>query len=133
MLFRSYLDSLNPPAYNPAGQPQHVSSSYYWNLMKNGVVLYIDNPYVGETVFYNDLGRKVPLEDVDFWRHKSSFDGSSGVGVGLLSQRPVSCAKEGVGWWATDQHKLYRWHNGQWELYYIPYLYPHPLRNILCD
>jgi len=129
-----YLDSITPPANNPiSGQPQHVSDSYYWNLKKNGAVLYTDNPYIASTVYYEDLGRNVPAEDIDFWRHKSSFDGSSGVGVGLLSQRPISCTKEGVAWWATDEKKLYRWHNGKWELFYIPYTYPHPLRALLND
>jgi len=38
-----------------------------------------------------------------------------------------------VAWWATDEKKLYRWHNGKWELFYIPYTYPHPLRALLND
>ena len=50
------------------------------------------------------------------------------MGVGLLSERPVSCTLEGAGYWTTDEEKLYRWKNRAWELYYTPYIYPHPLR-----
>ena len=62
-----------------------------------------------------------------------TFDGSTGVGVGLKSARPIYCKTEGVAYWTTDENVLYRWHNGNWELYYIPYTYPHPLRTAFGD
>jgi len=127
-----HYDSDNPPSHAPDGQPQHVSNSYIFNNYRNGVLLIVDFPYITSQLYYDDEGY-VPTEDVHFWRHNLSFDGSSGVGVGLLSQRPLSCMKEGVAYWATNENKLYRWHNGKWELYYAPYAYPHPLRELLSN
>jgi len=65
----------------------------------------------------------------------------SGIGRGSLNDRPSTCA-EGVAYWATDaggdwnrKNKtendgcLYKCTStNTWELYYIPYNYPHPLR-----
>jgi len=126
-------DSDNPPAHAPDGQPQHMSDTYIWGNYRNSVLLVNNFPYTKSQLYYADEGCWIPTEDIHYWKHNPSFDGSSGVGVGPFSQRPTSCTTEGVAWWATDQNKLYRWHNGQWELYYVPYLYPHPLRNILSD
>ena len=120
-----YLDSLNPPATGPTGQPQHVSDSYYWNHFANGAVRYAYG--IGSTLDYGEPEGIVPRWDVHCFKHVATFDGSSGVGIGLLSARPATCTTEGVAWWATDENKLYRWHNGAWELYYTPYTYPHPL------
>jgi len=124
-----YLDSLNPPETNPAGQPQHVSDSYYWNQSINGSVRY--DYSITQTLDYGGNTGIVPRWDVHCFKQVQKFDGSSGVGVGPLTQRPGYCTTEGVAWWATDENKLYRWHNGAWELYYVPYTYPHPLRTTL--
>jgi hypothetical protein len=121
------LDSDNPPAFNPAGEPQNVSDSYYFNNPDSAHIPEIDNQ--GNVTYFPTLGRNVPMEDYDYWVQKASFNGSSGVGSGLFSARPSSCTLEGAGYWATDQSKLYRWHNGAWELYYTPYTYPHPYRS----
>ena len=126
-----YYDWLNPPAKNLiSGQPQYVSECYFFNQTNNGNKIY-PRLSISQTLDYGGGEGIVPREDVHVFIEKSSFDGSSGVGVGTLSQRPASCTKEGVAWWATDEKKLYRWHNGKWELYYIPYTYPHPLRTVL--
>jgi hypothetical protein len=129
--WNEYLDSDSPPAFNPAGQPQHISDSYYFNNPDSTHIPEIDNQ--GNVTYFPTLGRNVPMEDYDYWVQKATFNGSSGVGSGLLSARPATCTKEGVAWWATDQSKLYRWHNGAWELYYTPYAYPHPLRTLLSN
>jgi len=129
------LDSNNPPANAPDGQPQHVSDSYIFrNYLDNNLILNNSNfPYIGGQLYYSELGRNVPMEDKDFWKHVQNFDGSTGVGVGLKSARPIYCKTEGVAYWTTDENVLYRWHNGNWELYYIPYTYPHPLRTAFGD
>jgi len=131
--YEEEYDSNNPPSHAPDGQPQHVSDSYIFNNYRNGSVLVTDFPYTGKQLYYSDEGCYVPTEDIHYFKHNPAFNGSSGVGVGPISQRPVSCSKEGVAWWATDENKLYRWKNGRWELYYVPYTYPHPLRTILGD
>ncbi len=125
------FDSDNPPATNPAGQPQHVSDSYYWNQSINGSISYDFS--IPQTLDYGGNTGIVPRWDVHCFKQVQKFDGSSGVGVGPLAQRPSYCTTEGVAWWATDENKLYRWHNMAWELYYVPYTYPHPLRTALND
>jgi hypothetical protein len=131
-----HLDSETPPAVSGVnGQPVHISDSYYWGNTKNGAVL---NPTIGETIFYDALNRYVPELNLDFWLETDPFNGTSGVGVGLRVARPGTCAA-GVGYWATDESKLYRCTTTGWALYYTPYTYPHPLRTdcanypTLCD
>jgi hypothetical protein len=69
-------------------------------------------------------------EDRDRFLQKTPFNGSSGIGVGLLSARPSSGLSAGRYYWATDTNTLYRTTSSTtWEAYYTPYTYPHPLRN----
>jgi len=129
-----YNDSLNPPAkHSVSGQPQYVSETYFFNQVINGSKPLPPNVNVTQTIDYGGSEGIVPREDFNYFREKASFDGSSGVGVGPVAQRPAYCSKEGAAWWATDENKLYRWHAGTWEIYYTPYTYPHPLRAILTD
>ena len=124
-----YHDSLNPPASSPiSGQPQHPSGSYYWGNRKNGrTIIYTD---IGGTVDYGGDKGRVPQRDKEFWDEDPAFDGTSGIGIGLLANRPGT-GVIGVGYWATDKKILYRWtSNNRWEEYYTPYTYPHPLRVI---
>lgn len=66
--------------------------------------------------------------DRDYYVEDVTFDGTSGVGVGLLSARPSTCTI-GVGYWGTDQSILYRCTaTDTWTSYYTPFTYPHPLR-----
>jgi hypothetical protein len=78
-------------------------------------------------------------ENRDFYNQTTTFDGTSGVGVGILAARPSTCTP-GVAYWATDQGSWNKTLGGEqgvlykciskntWEKYYEPYTYPHPLR-----
>jgi len=87
-----------------------------------------------------DVGSRYPTiqENRDFYNQKTPFDGTVGVGVGKIADRPKTCA-QGVAYWATDQGDWDSTHDGPdgqlyvctapntWTLYYKPYTYPHPL------
>jgi hypothetical protein len=87
-----------------------------------------------------DIGSQYPTihENRDFYNQKIPFDGTAGVGVGQLADRPKTCTP-GVAYWATDQGEWDSTHDGPdgqlyvcserntWSLYYKPYTYPHPL------
>lgn len=81
------------------------------------------------------------FQDRDFYSddYITSFNGSSGIGVGTYSQmQAITPTKTGVGFWATDQGhwnttttntsgQLYVWNGSTWVLKYVPYRYPYPL------
>jgi hypothetical protein len=136
-----YIDSagVGIPFHEITGQPMHVSDSYCWNNMqgtkriepRTTEVIDYKSGQIIDGVFYPPMEsyRVVPAFDNDVWKQVDSFDGSTGMGVGLLAARPASCALEGVGYWATDTNTLYRWSAIKgWQEYYKPYTYPHPLR-----
>jgi len=96
-----WLDAWSPVPNNP---------SHVWNESDSQVTINRDY-YLGT----NDSGNQI------------SFNGTSGVGSGVLSARPATCTLN-VAYWATDTTTLYQCSApNTWAVYYTPYTYPHPL------
>ena len=82
---------------------------------------------------YNNQGGSVDhtfqdiVQNRDFYDSVASFKGDSGIGVGLVGDRPGTCTAL-VAYWATDTSTLYQCSSkNTWTTYYTPYTYPHPL------
>lgn len=88
-------------------------------------------------------------EERDYYNFNANFDGSSGVGCGKIEDLPENC-EVGVAYWATNQScanidgivglskndlisgTLYKCTKpNEWEEYFTPYTYPHPLRMLI--
>jgi hypothetical protein len=109
----------NPPT-NTRWPNQQSEPLYSWLNTNNGS---------NYTHFFTLPAPPFPTiqENRDFFNWNGSFDGATGVGVGLRSDRPSTCTK-GVGYWATDENTLYvAAATNQWLAYYKPFIYPHPL------
>jgi hypothetical protein len=81
--------------------------------------------------FYNAVSASVQTSPT------SPFNGTTGMGVGTLANRPTTCTTGaesggGVGYFATNQGPqgtLYRCSaTNTWTVQYTPYTYPHPLQ-----
>lgn len=121
---------------------EHVNESYFWKNICNSVDIVPKNDI--------DVNNSID-EDVEWWNYNKSFDGTSGIGCGPLSNRPKTCTK-GVGYWATEQSNiiteencginpkkpikgvLYRCTSANvWQKYYTTFTYPHPLTYEPCN
>jgi len=118
---------------------QHREPLYSWLNTLNGSSMlgptaYYTSPYptvLQNREFYNQVGGTQVSPT-------SPFNGTVGIGVGTLANRPTTCTAgtdpvtggngAGVAYWATDEQKLYVCTApNTWSPYYTPYVYPHPL------
>lgn len=112
------------PTESPNGETKRIHKSYYWGNRAVGAIV---PATIEEQVDYEGSLGLVPQANRDFYNEVASFDGSVGVGVGLLAARPGSGLAVGVGYFATDTGLLYRATSATtWETLYTPYTYPHP-------
>lgn len=109
---------------------QTLSPAYFWNNKNNGVevLAQVGSDCTNQTTYHI-------LANRDFYNYNASFNGTTGVGMGLLANRPATCTTNanesggGVAYWATDTNTLYRCSTtNTWVTHYQPFTYPHPLR-----
>ncbi len=120
---------------------QPITPPYFWDNIKGtstqyGVVVDAGEPCSGAG---GDLNSAHLVENRDWYTQNTSFNGTTGVGMGPLASRPSACTA-GVAYWATDQGEWNSRHPGAdgqlykctatntWSLHYTPYAYPHPLQ-----
>jgi hypothetical protein len=144
---RDELNDAATPTDNPS--PQYPNDSYTFLNRKAYTGTFLTETVGGTTD--NPPLYGTPLENREFFMGTDSFDGTVGVGYGILAARPVTCTT-GVGYWATNQScsnltgmvganpttpisgTLYKCTApNTWTAYYTPYTYPHPLRTEATD
>lgn len=101
---------------------QEIDGCYAWNNDYGTTKGMNANPGVAEDKFW--------------FQETGGYNGSAGMGVGLISARPASPALVNTAYWATDTETLSAWRdttgNGSgdtWTDIYTEYTYPHPLRS----
>jgi len=126
----AFSDILNSTTSTRTWPHQALSPIYVWNntLGGAGPVSIIGNNVPVLTAnrdYYQQFGT---------FGNSGTFNGTTGVGSGLLSARPATCTAgpggntPGVGYWATDTNTLYVCNpTNNWTTYYTPFTYPHPL------
>jgi len=114
------------------GMNQELEPLYLWNNTLNGLWFETKCSEPSDAA-KEQYGQPYTADDVikknrDYYEYTVTFDGTSGVGVGLLADRPATCTP-GVGYWATDENLFYKATDvNTWTQYYSPFQYPHPLK-----
>ena len=122
-------------------QPMYVWLNR-WSIDGSLVRMVVENPWGATNPGVSDH----VAADRDYYNAVSAsaqssptgpFNATTGMGFGILANRPPSCTtgaaadagRGGVGYWATDQGRLYRCSaTNTWTLHYTPFAYPHPLQ-----
>jgi len=116
---------------------QDLAPFYFWDNLKGASTQYV--PALNSPEEGVDQSPWI-MENRDWYTQNTSFNGTSGVGVGVLASRPSTCTT-GVAYWATNQGS---WNTtlalnasgrldkcvatNTWQAgFYVPYTYPHPL------
>jgi hypothetical protein len=137
----SFPGIVNSVTGNVAWPHQVLSPAYIWNNTFTPQ-FYTSAPLVGNST--GGSGASITTDNVEYYQQFGSsaepgtFNGTAGIGQGLLSARPSTCtagtdpmtsgSAPGVGYWATDTNTLYVCNpTNTWTVYYTPYTYPHPL------
>lgn len=128
--------ALNSVTGTIAWPHEALSPIYVWNNTY-APQYYTSSPLVA-------AGGPIASDNVEYYQQfgtlaeSGSFNGTKGIGQGLLSARPSTCtagtdpltssSAPGVGYWATDTNTLYVCNpTNTWTAYYTPYTYPYPL------
>lgn len=156
-----YALASNPGTYSSGGgvttRLDSVTNTPTWpNEVLDPSYVFNDSNTSGRSscVGVDSSDTNTEVDNRDFYQQfgtnceSGSFNGTAGVGQGLLSAIPSTCTAGsggglGVGYWATDQGNWNLSGNGvgngalyvcqslngtnQWAVHYVPYQYPNPI------